>query len=185
MATKKYFVQHQGSIMHGGRLRTAGDAVNLDPEEAAPYLDKGILSSKPPEAPASAPVPKPTEGLSQQEQDIITALRSFNERLTLLEKQFAALQDAGEDNERLTLLEEQVAALQGSSVDNEDEEDEEPSLTDLGGVGASTEAKLTEAGIASLEALAGADAKALAESTGLPQAKIEAWQQEAGTLLTA
>ena len=94
-----------------GRLRTAGDAVELDESEAEAYLDAGTLGTAPPEAPEAAPVPNPTAGLSQQEQDLLAAFRRFDGRLGLLEKKVTQIQEQVED------LDEQVPQIKARSVE--------------------------------------------------------------------
>ena len=59
-----------------------------------------------------------------------------------------------------------------------------PSLTDVKGIAEKTAHTLAGAGVVDLQLLIAADAEKLAEGTGLPAAKIKAWQASAADLLS-
>ena len=183
MATKKkYFVQHQRALMHGGRLRTAGDAVVLSEEEAAPYLDGGMLGSEPPEAPAAPSVPTPASGLSQQEQDILAAFRRFDARIGLLEKKVEYLQQRLDEVRLRDTPPARKRAAGGSDRSTGGGDASTGDAADLlaiDGIGPSTLEKLAAVGVETLEDLQRAGPGELAEKTGLPKSKIEHWQQQA------
>lgn len=180
MATKKtYFVQHQRALMHGGRLRTAGDAVVLSEEEAAPYLDGGMLGSEPPEAPTATPVPTPASGLSQQEQDILAAFRRFDARIGLLEKKVEYLQQRLGAGEKALAHRPAAGSGDASSEDGDRSTGDAAALLAIDGIGPSTLDRLGAVGVKTLEDLQRAGPGELAEQTGLPKSKIEHWQQQA------
>ena len=180
MATKKkYFVQHQRALMHGGRLRTAGDAVVLSEEEAEPYLDGGMLGSEPPEAPATTAVPTPASGLSQQEQDILAAFRRFDGRIGLLEKKVEYLQQRLGAGEKAPARKRAAGGSDRSTGGGDASTGDAADLLAIDGIGPSTLEKLAAVGVETLEDLQRAGPGELAEQTGLPKSKIEHWQQQA------